>query len=60
MGEPTFEVVVEVQRGERHEWCIVRDAAAAVDAILDGKKYKAELRSHDPWLPMVMFEFTEM
>jgi stage III sporulation protein SpoIIIAA len=46
-SEPTFDVIVEVRRGSRHEWRIVPDAAKAVDAILNGFSYKAELRSRD-------------
>ena len=45
---PTFEVVVMMRRGARHEVEVVRDAAVAVDAILAGEKYKLELRQHDP------------
>ena len=40
---PTFEVVVMMRRGARHEVEVVRDAAVAVDAILAGEKYKLEL-----------------
>eukprot|EP00978_Attheya_sp_CCMP212_P042465 scaffold259043_cov51-Attheya_sp.AAC.2 len=47
-GEPTFDVIVEVRRGARHEWKIVTDTANAVDRILDGGKYNAELRMRNP------------
>jgi hypothetical protein len=47
-SEPTFDVIVEVRRGAFHEWRIVPDVARAVDEILDGREYKAELRSRDP------------
>mmetsp|Transcript_40150 Transcript_40150/g.60809 ORF Transcript_40150/g.60809 Transcript_40150/m.60809 type:complete len:452 (+) Transcript_40150:1110-2465(+) len=60
MGEPTFDVIVEVRRGEKHEWRITRDAKVAVDAILDGQKYKAELRSRDSRLPIVMYDLVEL
>ena len=46
-GEPTFEAIVEVRRGVLHEWRIVVDTAAAVDAILAGGGYKAEERKRD-------------
>ena len=45
---PTFEVVVMMRRGARHEAEVVRDAAVAVDAIIAGEKYKLELRQRDP------------
>lgn len=47
-AEPTFEVIVEVRRGARNEWKVTTDSAKAVDAILDGFKYKAQLRIRDP------------
>ena len=45
---PTFDVIVMMRRGARHEVEVVRDAAVAVDAILTGDKYKFELRQRDP------------
>ena len=45
---PTFDVIVMMRRGARHEVEVVRDAAVAVDAILMGEKYKFELRQRDP------------
>lgn len=47
-GEPTFDIIVEVRRGARHEWKIVADSANAVDRILDSLNYKAQLRTRDP------------
>jgi hypothetical protein len=47
-SEPTFDVIVEVRRGAFHEWRIVPDVARAVDEILDGREYRAELRSRNP------------
>ena len=47
-SEPTFEVIVEVQRGSRNEWRVISDSARAVDQILDGLNYKAQLRIRDP------------
>jgi len=47
-GEPTFEVIVEVRRGTRHEWKVVADSARAVDKILDGFQYQAQLRTRNP------------
>ncbi|OQR83419.1 hypothetical protein ACHHYP_14738 [Achlya hypogyna] len=43
-GEPIFEVIVELRRGEYKTWRLVMDAAAAVDAILDGQSYEAQVR----------------
>ena len=47
-AEPTFEVIIEVRRGARNEWKVTTDSAKAVDAILDGLNYKAQLRTRDP------------
>ena len=46
-SEPTFEIIVEVSRESRHDWRIVSDSAKAVDRILDGLRYQAQLRSRD-------------
>jgi len=47
-GEPTFDLVIEVQRGKLHEWRVVPDVARAVDMILDGQQYKVQQRTRDP------------
>ena len=46
-GAPTFDVVVEVSREHHHEWRLVLDVGRAVDAILDGQRYKFQSRSRD-------------
>lgn len=58
-GEPTFEVIVEVRRGARHEWRIITDSARAVDSILDGLRYKAQLRTRDPETGCMRLEFVD-
>jgi stage III sporulation protein SpoIIIAA len=45
---PTFEIIVEVSRDSRDEWRIVHDSASAVDKILEGCSYPAQLRKRDP------------
>lgn len=47
-SEPTFDAIVEVRRGALHEWRVVLDTAAAVDAILDRGSYKVQERKRDP------------
>jgi hypothetical protein len=47
-GPPTFDIIVEMRRGTHHEWRVVPDAAAAVDRILEGEEYLAQLRTRDP------------
>ncbi|EQC26320.1 hypothetical protein SDRG_15809 [Saprolegnia diclina VS20] len=44
-GEPIFEVIVELRRGQYNAWRIVTDAASAVDGILAGEAYEAQLRT---------------
>ena len=58
-GEPTFEVIVEVRRGARHEWKIIPDSAKAVDQILDGFQYQAQLRTRDPETGNMRLEFID-
>ncbi len=45
---PVFEIIVEVSRDSRHDWRIVHDSASAVDRILEGLSYSAELRRRNP------------
>jgi stage III sporulation protein SpoIIIAA len=58
-GEPTFEVIVEVQRRARHEWKVITDSAKAVDSILDGLNYKAQLRIRDPETGALKMELSD-
>eukprot|EP00549_Striatella_unipunctata_P025538 CAMPEP_0118724908 /NCGR_PEP_ID=MMETSP0800-20121206/32850_1 /TAXON_ID=210618 ORGANISM="Striatella unipunctata, Strain CCMP2910" /NCGR_SAMPLE_ID=MMETSP0800 /ASSEMBLY_ACC=CAM_ASM_000638 /LENGTH=451 /DNA_ID=CAMNT_0006633557 /DNA_START=204 /DNA_END=1559 /DNA_ORIENTATION=- len=46
-GPPTFELIVELERGQHHVWHVVTDAANAVDCILNGQKYVAQQRVRD-------------
>jgi hypothetical protein len=42
-GDATFDVVVEIKSGMPNEWRVILDAASAVDSILSGKQYKAQV-----------------
>jgi stage III sporulation protein SpoIIIAA len=46
-GPPTFDIIVELRRGEQHEWRIILDAGKAVDAILEGQQFSAQRRTRD-------------
>ena len=46
-GSPIFDVVIELRRGELHDWRIVSPCAAAVDSILEGARYEAQRRTRD-------------
>ena len=46
-GPPIFDVIIELTKGNLHEWKIVKNVAKAVDDILAGKQYKAEIRRRD-------------
>jgi len=48
VSEPIFDVIIELTPGEYHEWRVVLDATSAVDAILRGERYSAEIRSRNP------------
>eukprot|EP00536_Pseudo-nitzschia_multiseries_P010783 jgi/Psemu1/204118/e_gw1.341.10.1 len=58
-SDPTFEIVVEVGRQSRHEWRIVTNSAKAVDKILDGLLYHAQLRKRDPETGEMFMEFVD-
>eukprot|EP00397_Hematodinium_sp_SG-2012_P025164 GEMP01026268.1.p1 GENE.GEMP01026268.1~~GEMP01026268.1.p1 ORF type:complete len:541 (+),score=134.89 GEMP01026268.1:223-1845(+) len=47
-GPPVFDIAIELMPWELNEWRVVRNVAAAVDAILAGKQYKGEIRRRDP------------
>ena len=47
-GPPIFDVIIELTRGNLHEWKVIKNVSKAVDNILAGKTYKAELRRRDP------------
>ena len=49
-GTPTFEIVVELglRCGEHHQWRVVADVARAVDSVLEGQQFNAQLRTRDP------------
>ncbi|KAG9415755.1 Uncharacterized protein ycf45 [Aphanomyces cochlioides] len=44
-GEPVFDVVIELEKRQYNSWCVVTNVAKAVDAILEGKKYQATVRT---------------
>lgn len=47
-GAPVFDMIVELRRGALNEWRFVMDVSKAVDLILDGSAYEAQLRTRDP------------
>jgi len=59
IGEPTFDVIVEVSRGKFNEWRVVKDAGRAVDNILDDDDYFAEMRIRDSNDGAVILELTQ-
>jgi hypothetical protein len=44
-GQPTFDVIVEVKSKLHNQWRVTMDSGQAVDAILEGRKYPAEVRA---------------
>ena len=51
VGPPVFDVVIELTPGKFNEWVIVKNVGSAVDNILKGKTYPAEIRTRDPENP---------
>lgn len=47
-GAPTFDMVVEVARGQANSWTIIRSVGRAVDDILQHGNYKVEKRMRIP------------
>ena len=47
-GPPIFDVIIELTQGNLHEWKIIKNVSKAVDDILAGRLYKAEIRRRDP------------
>ena len=47
-GPPIFDVIIELTPGNLHEWKVIKNVTKAVDNILAGRTYKAELRRRDP------------
>ena len=47
-GPVVFDVVVELKPKQLNEWTVIFDVQKAVDKILTGKKYQAQVRRRDP------------
>lgn len=47
-GAPVFDIIVELDPSSLHEWRIVLDAGRAVDAVLRGDRYSAQVRVRNP------------
>ena len=47
-GPPIFDIIIELRRGEPHEWRIVKNSGKAVDEILQGSHYLSQRRTRDP------------
>lgn len=56
-GPPTFDVIVELERGKHNEWRIILNTADAVDKILDGKHYLFQRRTRDPATGAIHLDF---
>jgi len=44
-GPPIFDAVIELKRGQLHEWQVVLHTASAVDSILSNGRYNAQIRT---------------
>eukprot|EP00658_Telonema_sp_P-2_P022172 TRINITY_DN18854_c0_g2_i1.p1 TRINITY_DN18854_c0_g2~~TRINITY_DN18854_c0_g2_i1.p1 ORF type:complete len:175 (-),score=17.51 TRINITY_DN18854_c0_g2_i1:245-769(-) len=47
-GPPIFDMIVELRRGDPHEWRVVLNTAKAVDQIFEGGHYFSQRRTRDP------------
>ena len=48
VGEPTFDVIIEVRPEKHDEWVVVMDVAGAYDRLLERKDYLIQRRVRDP------------
>ena len=55
-GAPTFDIIVELKRGAHNEWRLVLDTGDAVDRIMEGRQYLAQVRTRDPYTGRCQFE----
>ena len=46
-GSSVFDVVIELKPKQLHEWTVVLDVERAVDKIVSGKSYLAQIRRRD-------------
>lgn len=56
-GPPTFDIIVELRRGEHNEWRVIRDVGQAVDDILEGSLYRTERRVRNPETGAIQLHF---
>ena len=58
-GVPVFDVIIELKPGQRNEWKIVFGVDKAVDNVLSGKTYLAQMRRRDPENGLVSLELVD-
>ena len=60
-SEPTFSTIIELgPRGKYLDWHVVNNVAAAVDDVLDGKRYEVERRFQNSETGAMFLEFKEV
>jgi len=58
-GAPVFDVIVELKPKMTDEWTIITDVTTAVDRILAGKTYNAQVRRRDPRTGLMSLELVQ-
>merc|ERR1711874_646813 len=58
-GPVVFDVVVELKPKQLNEWTVIFDVQKAVDKILTGKTYQAQLRRRDPHSGVMSVELVQ-
>ena len=48
LGEPAFDIIIEISRNNRNEWRIIHDTATAVDQYLKGDIVTKQIRRRNP------------
>eukprot|EP00039_Didymoeca_costata_P032909 m.39835 g.39835 ORF g.39835 m.39835 type:complete len:773 (-) comp9597_c0_seq1:106-2424(-) len=60
IGDPTFEVIIEVKRGARDNFVVIPHVADAVDRIVDRRSYRVQHRIRDPETGQVRIMLDQM
>lgn len=59
LGQPIFDVIVEVWASNRNSMKVIPDTGRAVDEVLAGMPYFAHVRSKDPETSSMFYEFAD-
>jgi len=47
IGDPTFDVIIELRRDDPNDWTIILDTGLAITCVLEGRPYATQRRTRD-------------